>query len=145
MYVIDSNIYISGRRDSTLANDLRRFLDRAAGQVLVSAVVIHELLVGAHSSAGREMILREVVTPFQHHLRVVETDLHVWREAALIATGLRAVGGYAEKLALATFGHDILIAASCRRVGATLITANRSDFALIDSVRGFRFVTSFPA
>jgi predicted nucleic acid-binding protein len=68
----------------------------------------------------------------------------VWREAALIVERLSAHGGYAEKLATANFRHDILIAASCRRVGATLITANRRDFALIDSVRGLRFATSFP-
>lgn len=144
MYVIDTNLYVRAEGDPAFRTALRDFLGRAAGRVLVSTVVLHELLVGAHTEAAREAIVRNVATPFQRHLRVVETGLRVWRDAALITRRLDGLGGYADKLRTVGFRHDILIAASCRRVGATLVTANRGDFELIDSVRGLRFATSFP-
>lgn len=144
MYIVDTNLYVTAETDPLFRHDLRAFLARAAGRVLVSSVVVHELLVGATTPAARDAVLRDVVAPFQRRLRVVDTTLHVWREAALIIERLRAHGGYADKLGAANFRHDVLIAASCRRVGATLITANRRDFALIASVRGLHFTTGFP-
>jgi predicted nucleic acid-binding protein len=39
----------------------------------------------------------------------------------------------------------MLLAATCREVGATLITANARDFERIAGVMAFRYETSFPA
>lgn len=144
MYLLDTNLYINAQGDPEFRDALRAFLARAAARVFVSSVVLHELLVGVTTKAAREAVIRDVVRPFERHHRIVGTDLRVWREAAFITERLAAHGGYTEKLRLANFRHDVLIAASCRRVGATLVTANRKDFELIDSVRGVRFVTAFP-
>ncbi|HEY0972066.1 MAG TPA: type II toxin-antitoxin system VapC family toxin [Gemmatimonadales bacterium] len=144
MYLIDTSLYIHAERDPMFRDALRTFLSRAAAKVLVSSVVIHELLVGVTTRAAREAVVRDVVRPFSERRRIVETDTLVWREAALIVERLAAAGGYADRLKTASFRHDVLIAASCRRVGATLITANRKDFDLIASMRGFRFATALP-
>jgi len=121
------------------------FLVREGSHVLASTVVIHELLVGAGTEAAQDAVERDVAAPFQRFLRHVGTDALVWREAALITRAIAANKRHDGKLESARFRYDILIAASCRRVGATLITANRRDFALIAEVRGFHFVTEFPA
>lgn len=143
-YVVDTNLYIEAQGNPAFRAALRAFLERASRRVRVSAVVLHELLVAATTKAAVDAVKREVITPFQRHLRVIETDVAVWQEAAAIYAELRALRAYDSALRNASFRHDILIAASCRRVGATLITANAKDFALIDQVRGFRFVTAFP-
>lgn len=143
-YVVDANLYIEAEGNPAIRAALRDFLQRASRHVRVSTVVLHELLVGASTKVAREAVLRDVVTPFQRHLRLVETDFAVWQEAAAIAAAIRDVGGFEEKLKAANFRHDILIAASCRRIGATLVTANRRDFELIARARSFHFVSHFP-
>ena len=48
------------------------------------------------------------------------------------------------RLKLANFRHDILIAASRRSIGATLVTYNGNDFDAIQDVNGFPYITPFP-
>ena len=38
----------------------------------------------------------------------------------------------------------MLLGASCREVGATLISDNTRDFGIMRQVFGFQFVTAFP-
>jgi predicted nucleic acid-binding protein len=40
--------------------------------------------------------------------------------------------------------HDVMLAASCRQSGHTLVTANQRDFELIRKVERFEFVPPFP-
>ena len=144
MYILDTNLYVEAARSHSFRAVLRAFLVRAGPHVLASTVVIHELLVGASTKAAQGAVERDVAAPFQRFLRCIGTDALVWREAALITRAIAANKGHNERLKSASFRHDILIAASCRRVGATLITANRRDFTLIAEVRGLRFLTEFP-
>lgn len=144
MFVVDSNVYIEASANPVMRSALHAFLVREARQVRLSTVVLHELLVGASTSAARASIVRDVAHPFGTSARLVETDALVWQEAGVIVARLRARGGLDDKLKVASFRHDILIAASCRRIGATLITGNVQDFALINSARGFRYTSRFP-
>ncbi len=144
MYVLDTCLYVEAARNVPFRARMREFLIREGPKVFASSVVIHELLVGAKTGAAPKAVERDVAAPFQRFLRTVGTDALVWREAALITRELARQKRHADKLASAGFRFDILIAASCRRVGTTLITANRRDFELIAEVRGFHFVTSFP-
>jgi len=144
VYILDTNLYVEAARSDTFRAAMRAFLLRAGPNVLASTVVIHELLVGASTNAAQEAVERDVAAPFQRFLRCIGTDALVWREAALITRAIAGKKGHDAKLKCASFRHDILIAASCRRVGATLITANRRDFALIAEVRRLCFVTEFP-
>ncbi len=145
MYILDSNLYVEAARNPTFRAEMRAFLLRAGPKVLASTVVVHELLVGAQTKAAQDAVERHVAAPFQRFLRCIGTDALVWREAALITRALGVSRRHRDKLKTVSFRHDILIAASCRRVGATLLTANRRDFALIAEVRGLHFLTAFPA
>jgi predicted nucleic acid-binding protein len=87
---------------------------------------------------------RLLLAPFRGRARVLVPGERTWRLVAGINRELRRRRGLAEKLRSRAFLNDMLLAASCREVGATLITANAADFALIGRAIGFRFVTAFP-
>jgi predicted nucleic acid-binding protein len=143
-FVIDTNLYVYAERDPEVRDALRGFLRDASARVVVSTVVLHELLAGAADKRTRTAIERAVLTPFAQRLRLLETSVAVWREAAAITRALRADGGYAGSLALPSFHRDVLIAASVRSVGATLVTTNARDFDVIAKVYGFRYAKRFP-
>jgi predicted nucleic acid-binding protein len=67
-----------------------------------------------------------------------------WELAADIDRRLRAVGSYEASLAQRSFAHDILIAATARELGATIITRNVVDFALIRQVLSFTYQAPWP-
>src|SRR5690348_10700896 len=141
--VIDTNLYVHAEREPEVRDTLRGFLRDHSARVVVSTVVLHELLVGAADRKTRTAIARAVLTPFARRLRLLETSAAVWQEAATITRALRADGGYTGSLALPSFHRDILIAASVRSVGATLVTTNAKDFDTIAKVYGFRYLTHF--
>jgi len=43
-----------------------------------------------------------------------------------------------------SFKRDVMLAASCRQSGHTLVTSNLHDFELIRKVERFEFVPPFP-
>ena len=143
-FVIDTNLYVYAEREPEVRDALRGFLRDQSARVVVSTVVLHELLVGAAEKKAHAAIERAVLTPFARRLRLLETSAVVWQEAATITRALRADGGYAGSLAAPSFHRDILIAASVRSVGATLVTTNARDFETIAKVYGFRYTTHFP-
>lgn len=143
-FVIDTNLYVYAEREPEVRDTLRGFLQDVSDRVVVSTVVLHELLAGAADKKTRTAIERALLTPFARRLRLLETSAAVWREAAAITQAIHAVGGYTGSLALPSFHRDILIAASVRSVGATLVTTNAKDFDIIAEVYGFRYTTRFP-
>jgi predicted nucleic acid-binding protein len=144
MYVLDTSYSFQASRSSHFRGLLRTFLVHMGPRVLLSTVVLHALLVGASTIESQEEIVREVARPLQRHAPIIDTDDVVWPDAALITRTIGALGGLAVKVKSANFRHDVLIAASCRQVGATLITNNSKGFETISSVRQFRFMRVFP-
>ena len=119
--VLDTSVYIENFRTG-------RFTRQILESPLVprcSAVVLHELLRGARTSAELAFVhdlLRQcrVVTPTEGH----------WIEAAEILKRVRIRERYdAAKIREMTF--DVLIALSARSIGATLVTCNEVDFRAI--------------
>lgn len=144
MYVLDTNIYIEALRDPAFEEILAAWEQRALPRLWLSGVVVHEILLGARDDRSAEAYERRLLRPFWRRGRVIEVDLEVWRQTAGAIHKLAALRRYAEKLAQRRFFCDVLIAATCRRVGATLVTANVEDFALIHRVLGFRFRHDLP-
>ncbi|HEX6536624.1 MAG TPA: type II toxin-antitoxin system VapC family toxin [Gemmatimonadaceae bacterium] len=144
MYVIDTNIYVRALRDPAFAPRLDAFVQTALPRLRVSAVVAFEIAVGAEDDVHATAYERWLLRPFRARGRVLAPDAGTWRLVARMERGIRALGGFEQTLARRSFLNDMLIAATCRSVGATLITANRADYTLIDRVVGFRFATSFP-
>ena len=109
-------------------------------QIVLSAVVVHELLVGARTPARQRDLTRGLIEPFRTRRRLHTPGFSTsWQLAAEIDRRLRAPGHYAASLRQRSFAHDILIAATARELGATVITRNVADFKRISRVVSFRY------
>ncbi len=131
MYLLDSNVYIRGFRDAAFGQELLEFHGTQVSRLVVSAVVASELLVGAQRPDRERALQRTLIEPFRARRRFITPSWSTWQLAAAIDRRLRTHVGMRSLLDRRSFFHDILIAASAREVGATVISMNRDDFALI--------------
>jgi len=144
MYLLDTNLYIRALTDSEFGAEVETFQQAALPRLWVSAVVMYEVVVGARDARHAARWKRWLVRPFRTRSRILVPRQSTWWLAAEIRRRLRDTKGYDGSLARASLQNDLLIAATCREVGATLITANVRDFRLIASAIGLRYETSFP-
>jgi tRNA(fMet)-specific endonuclease VapC len=128
-YLLDTNAVIALLKDepANVRSRLKRALARGAG-IAVSSVVLFELWYGvARSGRRRENAERLrfflsgaiAVSPFAEDAAAIAGDLR----AALEAEGT-PIGPY-----------DVLIAAQALATGATLVTANVSEFARVPGLK----------
>lgn len=68
-----------------------------------------------------------------------------WSRAAEIIAQLARDEGLDRRTLPAGFANDVLIAASCREHGLTLITENVRDFARIQNRMAFEYVVPWPS
>lgn len=144
-YLVDTNLYIRAFREVEFGERFRAWHAAAIARLAMSAVVLHELLVGASDKHRRQLLERGYAAEFRRRRRLLVPSASVWSRAAEADRQLRARGGYEAKLEQRSFANDLLIALTCREVGAILVTANADDFELIRSVTGVRFVADLPA
>lgn len=144
MYLLDSNIYIRGFRESAFGLEVEDFQRRHLARVLVSAVVVSEVLVGAQGADGMRRVQRTLVEPFRQRKRFLIPSWQAWECAVAVDRGIRARGSHAGKLASRSFFHDMLIAATARETGATIVTFNTADFQLIAEYVDIDFVEPWP-
>ena len=136
LYVADTNVYVTAANNPDFRERLETFL-RQQGPVPVSAVVVAEVLLGIadprrHADAVKAMTAGAVLaapTPDD------------WAGAASALANLR--GDAVTKTR--SFWNDALLAAQCARLGATLITHNRSDFKRLARQIPVRAVLPFPS
>jgi len=142
-YVLDTNCFIDASRDAAAAAAFEAFSAQAAPRLHLSAVVASELRAGA--GRGRATLERVVLGPYVRRGRVLTPSLKAWDA---LGTTLATLADR-EGLVLAQVGRgfvlDILIAHSCREVGAVLISANKRDLERISRVFSFDFVAPYPA
>jgi predicted nucleic acid-binding protein len=144
LFLLDSNVYIAGFNDPAFADSFRAFHQANLPRLVLSAVVAHELLVGARTRDRLEALERGLLEPFRTRSRIHVPTLATWKRAADVDRRLRELGGYQASLAQRGFGNDILIAASARELGATVVTRNLGDFELIRRVIAIRFEPPWP-
>jgi predicted nucleic acid-binding protein len=121
---------------SILVNDLRRGIYEERIQTIVglirfSSVVLAELWRGAVTSGERDLLLRLA----RNHPVLTPTEKN-WIESGQILNRIRADIGFTPDK-LRTLHFDVLIALTARSHGARLITANASDFGVIERYRKF--------
>ncbi|HEX6814980.1 MAG TPA: PIN domain-containing protein [Gemmatimonadaceae bacterium] len=145
MYLLDTNLYIRALNESAFGVALAEFQRQQLKSLWLSAVVVFEVTVGARDVGRAAAWERWLVRPFRTRERLLVPVESTWRITAEARRRLRNSKRYESSLALASFQNDLLIAATCRERGATLITANARDFEIIARVIPLRFVTSFPA
>src|SRR5438105_4493619 len=126
-YMLDTNIYVRAFRDAEFGERLRTWQRALATRILFSVVVLHELLVGAADAGRRAAVERNYAQPFRRSGRLIAPSMWVWLRAAESDRVLRTQRRYAEKLAQRSFANDLLLALSCREIGAVLVTENTDD------------------
>jgi len=144
VYLLDSNVYIRGFREMTFGRELQEFHRRELRRLVVSAVVASEVLVGAQSPGRERAVRRTLVEPFRARRRFVVPGWSTWALATAIDRRLRALPAIRARLGERSFFQDILIAASARELGATIVTLNTADFALIARHVDITFVEPWP-
>lgn len=136
-YALDTNLFIDAFRVEAEEARLADFHHRFAPAEHLCAVVVLELRAGARSPAAAAKLERHVFRPFEHRGRIFAPSYGTWKEAG---AALARLGGGAAS----GFYNDVLIAASCREHGVTLVTRNVRDFRRIQTVLPFDFVEAWP-
>jgi predicted nucleic acid-binding protein len=144
MFLLDSNVYIDSFNDAVFGASFRAFHHTHLPRIVLSAVVVHELLVGARDRRRERALRRAVVEPFRARRRIHVPAAHTWELAAELDRELRALGGFDASLAQRSFANDLLIAASAREIGATIITRNLADFEIVRRVLDVRCEPPWP-
>jgi predicted nucleic acid-binding protein len=136
----DSSTYIASlRAGHDAALRLRRL---AAGASLwLSSVVLEELYAGADSRAQK--LLERFERDFDRAKRVLVPNLADWSRCGRVLALLAAKYDY-EQIGQGRLTNDALIAMSAARMGITVITANKRDFARIAEIRSFSWELQNP-
>ena len=127
--ILDSNIYIGHWEHGWYQEELSNI--RSAFVVRYSAIVLSELCRGARSPAARQVVatLHRIAK-----VRWSPTEEDWWEAGRLIQKIGNACHWESHKRQ--EFQNDALIALTARRYGATVVTANRTDFALLEQEVG---------
>ena len=130
-YVLDTNVYVSAFRDRTGAEELKEFLAAFSPNTYLSSVVLHELLVGANTLAKAREIEDSIAAPLKRVGRVITPSHSAWEAAGKAIAAMAKKEKRDLRSVPKSLVNDYLLAASCREVGAIVITQNTSDFASI--------------
>jgi predicted nucleic acid-binding protein len=127
--ILDTNVYLDAARDRSLSERVDAYVGTRHLAVGLSSVVFAELLVGIAAPADRARFVRATIgaTDPAHVLTPIHADWETAGDALARLGGDEATRGR-------SFWNDLLIAASCARAGATLVTRNADDFRRIRRV-----------
>ncbi|MBI2358420.1 MAG: PIN domain-containing protein [Deltaproteobacteria bacterium] len=136
-YILDTNIYIHCMLDRSFALRHVDQYGRRLPSTFFSSVVAQELIVGCTDDLTVRRV-QNFLRPFERVRRIVNPAYEEWKEAGYIAVKIRLKRPdfRSKKIALI---NDILIALSCRSIGAVLVTLNSQDFEVIRRFVRFRF------
>ena len=135
-FALDSNLFIDAFRSLEQEAALSDFHARFAPFEHLSAVVAAELRAGARTRNAAAKLEANVLRPFERRGRVFTPGYSAWTAAG---AALAALGDSTR-----SFYNDVLLAASCREHGVTLVTGNVRDFERIRRVLTFDFVGAWP-
>jgi predicted nucleic acid-binding protein len=141
-FVLDTNCYVDASRSEADAARFADFCTRTAPWLYLSTVVAAELRAGAGSAEDRRTLERRVLSPYIRRGRLVNPSPVAW-EATLSTLVERH--GLVLRDVPRSFIFDILIAWSCREIGAVLVSRNTKDMSRIARIFAFDFVAPYPA
>ena len=134
--VFDTNVYVVALREGA-GGHASELLRRLVPRTYLAAVVSAELHAGALDDVGREAV-RGLAEPFLRLGRVVTPDAGAWdRVGDVLAEAWRRQPQLRDRLS--ALWNDALIALSARQIGATVVTQNVRDFALLRRYARFEF------
>jgi len=125
--ILDTNVYIDAAQDADQAARISDIVDEMGDSVGLHSVVVAELLAGGPGQGERAALAQ--------HLRHIAEDLITpsHDDWAFAGNAVRILGGDSVTTRR-SFWNDLLIATSCARTGAILLTSNKADFARIRRV-----------
>jgi predicted nucleic acid-binding protein len=143
-FVLDTNCFVDACRGDAEAAALAEFSAWAAPRLYLSTVVAAELSAGAGSVKNRRTLERQVLLPYISRGRLVNPSPAVWEALGTTLPTLVEEEGLVLREVRRSFVFDILIARSCRELGATLVSRNSADLSRIAKVFSFDFVAPYP-
>jgi predicted nucleic acid-binding protein len=142
-YVLDANCYIDADHDPTFKAALEAFSYAATPFLYLSAITAAELQMSV-SEHVRQSIDTDIVQPFRRRRRIVAPSTASWEALGTTLSWFHQHEGLELKRVKRSFIVDILVAHSCREVGATLISSNIPDLDRIAQILTFDYAPPFP-
>ena len=127
MLILDTNVYIDALQDSDREEWVTEIIDNTGDALGLHSVVVAELLAGGPGLNERAAFIQQLLRTSTGLITPTHDD---W---AFAGNAVRILGGDAVTTHR-SFWNDVLIATSCARAGATLLTSNKADFARIRRV-----------
>jgi predicted nucleic acid-binding protein len=143
-FVLDTNCYVDASRSDAEARAFSEFCAWAAPGLYLSTVVAAELRAGAGSAMDRRTLERQILSPYIRRRRLLTPTASAWEALGTTLATLVEDEGLVLRDVRQSFVFDILIAHSCREIGATLVSRNSADLMRIANVFAFDFVTPYP-
>ncbi len=143
-FVLDTNCFVDASRTADDAARFAEFCARAAPGLYLSTVVAAELRAGTERARDRRTLEHQVLSPYLRRGRVLNPSPAAWDALGTTLARLVEQDGLVLREVRRSFVFDILIARSCREIGATLVSRNSSDLSRIAKVFSFDFVTPYP-
>lgn len=143
-FVLDTNCFVDASRTGDQAAAFAEFCARAAPGLYLSTVVAAELRAGAASAKDRRTLERQVLSPYLRRGRVLNPSPAAWDALGTTLAALVEQDGLVLREVRRSVVFDILIARSCREIGATLVSRNSTDLFRIAKVFSFDFVAPYP-
>ena len=144
-FVLDTNCFVDASHTDAEAAAFAEFCAWAAPSLYLSTVVAAELRAGAGNERARRTLERQILSPYLRRGRVVNPSPAAWEELGTTLAILVEDEGLVLRDVRRSFVFDILIARSCREMGAILVSRNSSDLSRIGKVFAFDFVPPYPS
>ena len=143
-FVLDTNCFVDAARTEKDSAAFAEFCGWAAPGLYLSTVVAAELRAGAASAKDRRVLERRVLSLYLRRGRLLNPSSVAWEQLGTTLATLVQDEGLVLREVRRSFVFDILIARSCRDVGATLVSRNSADLSRIARVFSFDFVAPYP-
>jgi len=143
-FVLDTNCFVDASRTDAEAAAFAAFCAWAAPGLYLSTVVAAELRASAGSARDRRTLERQILSPYVRRGRLVNPSPAAWDELGTTLATL-VDEGLVLRDVRRSFVFDILIARSCREIGAILVSRNAADLSRIAKVFAFEFISPYPS
>jgi predicted nucleic acid-binding protein len=144
-FVLDTNCFITASRTDANAALMEIFVQRAAPSLYLSTIVAAELRAGMNRVSDVQKLERIVLKPYYKRGRVINPSAAAWEALGRTLAWLVKNEGIVLRTMPRSFIFDILLAYSCRELGAVLISSNERDLQRIRRVFTFDFAPPYPA
>jgi predicted nucleic acid-binding protein len=123
---------------------MEKFVHMAAPWLYLSTVVAAELRAGTKRAGDLRKLENAVLKPYAKRGRVVTPSAAAWETLGRTLSWLVRNEGMVLRTTPKSFVFDILLAYSCRELGATLVSSNDRDLQRIRRVFSFEFSAPYP-